>query len=82
MYPACTRNRSIDKGGDKVKIETIKYTPTKVRIIWPAVMFAASRNDSVTGRKIILVVSISTKKGFSQAGAPPGSSDAAAVEGE
>lgn len=38
----------------------------------PAVMFAASRNERVRGRTIILVVSINTKKGFSQSGAPSG----------
>jgi len=35
-------------------------------------MLAASRNDSVAGRTIILVVSISTRNGFSQSGAPSG----------
>lgn len=50
--------------------------------MWPALMLAASRKDRVTGRKMILVVSISTKKGFNHEGAPPGSNEAAAVEGE
>ncbi len=33
---------------------------------------AANRNDRVNGRTIILVVSISTKNGFNQSGAPSG----------
>lgn len=53
-----------------------------MRIICPAVILAASRKESVTGRKMILVVSMRTKKGFNHAGAPPGSRDAAAVDGE
>lgn len=39
----------------------------------PALIFAANRKDKVIGRTVILVVSISTKKGFNQSGAPPGS---------
>lgn len=35
-------------------------------------MFAASRNDRVRGRTVILVVSINTRKGFNQSGAPSG----------
>lgn len=50
--------------------------------MWPALIFAANRKERVTGRKIILVVSIRTRNGFNHEGAPPGSSLAAAVEGE
>lgn len=35
-------------------------------------MFAARRKDRVIGRTVTLVVSISTKNGFSQSGAPSG----------
>jgi len=35
-------------------------------------MLAASRNERVKGRTIILVVSISTRNGFNQSGAPSG----------
>jgi len=35
-------------------------------------MFAANRNDSVNGRTVTLVVSISTRNGLSQSGAPSG----------
>jgi hypothetical protein len=35
-------------------------------------MFAANRNDKVIGRTIILDVSINTKNGLSQSGAPSG----------
>lgn len=45
-------------------------------------MLAASRNDRVIGRSIILTVSIRTRNGFNQAGAPEGSRDAAKYEGE
>ena len=40
--------------------------------MWPAVMLAANRNDSVIGRTMILVVSIITKNGFNHSGAPSG----------
>jgi len=38
----------------------------------PALMFAANRNDRVIGRTVTLVVSISTRNGLSQSGAPSG----------
>ena len=38
----------------------------------PALMFAARRNDRVIGRTVTLVVSIRTRKGFNQSGAPSG----------
>lgn len=38
----------------------------------PALMLAASRNDRVRGRTTILVVSINTRNGFNQSGAPSG----------
>jgi len=40
--------------------------------ICPALMLAANRNDSVSGRTRILVVSIKIRNGFSQSGAPSG----------
>ena len=40
--------------------------------MWPAVILAASRNDRVSGRTAILDVSIRTRNGFSQSGAPSG----------
>lgn len=45
-------------------------------------MLATNRTDKVTGRTIILIVSINTKKGFNQSGAPPGNNPAIKVEGE
>ena len=36
-------------------------------------MLAASRNDRVSGRTVILIVSINTRNGLSQSGAPDGS---------
>jgi hypothetical protein len=42
------------------------------RIMWPALIFAARRKDSVTGRTRILTVSIRIKGGASQEGAPVG----------
>lgn len=50
--------------------------------MWPALMFAASRNARVKGRTSILIVSINTRKGFNHVGAPLGSSLAVNVEGE
>lgn len=44
-------------------------------------MLAASRNESVIGRTLILIVSIITRNGFNQSGAPPGSRLAAQLEG-
>ena len=44
-------------------------------------MLAASRKDSVIGRRRMLRVSIRTRNGFNQAGAPPGRRFAAANEG-
>jgi len=46
--------------------------PTRLRTMWPALIFAANRNDRVNGRTIILVVSIRTRNGFNQSGAPSG----------
>ena len=40
--------------------------------MWPALMFAASRNESVSGRTMMLVVSMITRNGFSHSGAPSG----------
>lgn len=40
--------------------------------MWPALIFAANRNDRVIGRTKILIVSTKTKNGFNQSGAPPG----------
>jgi hypothetical protein len=47
--------------------------PTKLSTMWPALIFAASRNDRVMGRTAILVDSISTRNGLSHSGAPSGS---------
>lgn len=50
--------------------------PISPRMICPALMLAASRKDRVIGRTAMLVVSIRARKGFNQAGAPPGKRDA------
>lgn len=44
--------------------------------IWPALMFAARRNERVAGRTVILEDSMDTRKGFNQSGAPPGRMEA------
>lgn len=59
----------------------MRYIPIKVNTMCPAVILAASRKLSVIGRTEILIVSINTRKGFSQLGAPPGSSEAVQVDG-
>jgi len=46
--------------------------PIRFRTIWPALMFAARRNDKVIGRTRTLDVSIKIKNGLSQSGAPSG----------
>lgn len=40
--------------------------------MWPALIFAASRNDRVKGRTATLDVSINTNGGLSHPGAPSG----------
>ena len=50
----------------------LPYPLINARTMCPALILAASRNDRVTGRTLILIVSIITRKGFSQSGAPPG----------
>jgi hypothetical protein len=61
------------KDNVELNIEALPYTPISVSTMCPAVIFAASRNESVTGRTMFLVVSIKTRNGFSQSGAPLGS---------
>jgi len=46
--------------------------PIRLRTMWPALMFAARRNERVIGRTATLVVSINTRAGLSQSGAPSG----------
>jgi hypothetical protein len=46
--------------------------PISLNTIWPALILAARRNDRVIGRTPTLVVSISTRNGLSQSGAPSG----------
>lgn len=40
--------------------------------MWPALILAANRNERVMGRTVTLVVSINTRNGLSQSGAPSG----------
>lgn len=47
----------------------------------PALILAANRKASVKGRTLILIVSIITRKGFNQVGAPPGSKVATVLYG-
>jgi len=46
--------------------------PIRPNTICPALILAANRNDRVNGRTATLVVSIKTRNGFSQSGAPSG----------
>lgn len=57
-----------------------KYTLTSVKTMCPALIFAASRKESVIGRTNVLTVSIRIRKGFSHEGAPPGRREARVVE--
>ena len=56
--------------------------PTRLRTMWPALMFAANRKDKVIGRTIIDEDSIRTRNGFSHVGAPSGSKWAIVAEGD
>lgn len=71
IYPLDTINRNRNDVVDE-NIAPTQYNLISVSTIWPAVMFAANRNDSVIGRTAILVVSISTRNGLSHSGAPSG----------
>jgi len=64
-----------------LNIAALPYTPINVRTMCPAVIFAANRKDRVIGRTRFLTVSIKTKNGFNQSGAPLGSSLARKVYG-
>lgn len=55
-----------------IKRKNAPYAPARVNTTCPALMFAARRKDRVIGRRIALTVSIRTKKGFNQSGAPEG----------
>ncbi len=72
MYPVWIARRAIIEEVDE-KAAALAYTPMRPRMMWPAVILAASRKDRVMGRTIILRVSTRTKNGLSQSGAPPGS---------
>lgn len=48
------------------------YRLRRPKTMWPALILAAKRNDRVRGRTVILVVSIITRNGFNQSGAPSG----------
>ena len=49
--------------------------------MWPALILAINRTESVIGRTIILTVSMRTRKGFKAAGAPIGRRPATTEEG-
>jgi len=71
MYPSVVNKRRI-VALRELNHAVAQYTPTNLRTMCPALMFAANRNDNVIGRTIILVVSIRTRKGFNQSGALSG----------
>ena len=54
----------------------------RARTMWPALILAANRKESVTGRTRVLNDSTITRKGLSQSGAPPGRSIPINREGE
>ncbi len=71
MYPLDTKSKNKNDEADE-NIAPTQYSLISVSTMCPAVMLAASRNDSVIGRTRILVVSIITRNGFSHSGAPSG----------
>lgn len=56
----------------ELNMAAAEYMLRSPKTIWPALMLAASRNERVRGRTEILVVSIKTRNGLSQSGAPSG----------
>lgn len=71
MYPSWINVREINDGIE-VKRADEPAIPIKPRRIWPALMLAASRKERVIKRTEILIVSVRTRKGFNQSGAPLG----------
>jgi hypothetical protein len=71
IYPLDTKSRNTKDDADE-NIAPTQYSLINVSTMCPAVMLAASRNDSVIGRTKILVVSIITRNGFNHSGAPSG----------
>ena len=71
IYPLDKVNKNKKDVVDE-NIAPTQYSLIRVSTMWPAVMLAANRNDSVIGRTMILVVSIITKNGFNHSGAPSG----------
>lgn len=65
-------NRIIEQQILQVEIIAAPYSLASPSTMCPALIFAASRNDSVRGRTPILVVSIKIRNGFSHEGAPSG----------
>ena len=62
------------KAGRLVMRALAVYVPIRASTIWPALILAASRKERVIGRTVTLIVSMMTRKGLSQSGAPPGRS--------
>ena len=71
-YPIWTRRINNPVRG-AVTISLDEKIPISLNTICPALILAANRKARVNGRTSILIVSINTKKGFSQSGAPAGS---------
>lgn len=82
VYPIWIEANKNEEIGLPLKMIKERNVLTSPRTIWPAVRFAASRNERVIGRTRILTVSTTTRNGFSHAGAPLGSKEAATEEGE
>lgn len=55
-----------------MKVAEEAYVPSRTRTIWPALIFAASRNERVKGRESVLVVSTNARKGLNHPGVPRG----------
>ena len=71
IYPSWINVNEI-KDGTEVKSAEDPAIPINPRRMWPALILAASRNERVIKRTEILIVSVKTKKGFNQSGAPLG----------
>ena len=60
------------KDGTEVNKAEDPAIPINPRRIWPALILAASRKERVIKRTEILIVSVNTRNGFNQSGAPLG----------
>ena len=72
VYPILIKTVNMQVSGEVSSNEDTREEPSRASRIWPVLRLAASRKDKVSGRTRLLVISIISKNGFSQPGAPLG----------